>query len=84
MFSTMLKEQGCSCHEGSAGTNSHPGTKVLIGGSCDANVPAPSRDMLWAEFTPDRTEQGSRGSCSHIPARILIRLHKLCSTSTPD
>lgn len=84
MFSSMLKEQGCSCHEGPAGTNSHPGTKVLTGGSCEANVPAPSRDTLRAGFTPDRTEQGSRGSCSHIPARILIPLHKLCSTSTPD
>lgn len=30
------------------------------------------------------TEQGFRASCSPIPAHILIRLHKLCSTSTPD
>lgn len=51
----------------------------------EAKVPAalPGRAAVLDRH-PAGSEQGFRGGCSHIPARILIRLHKLCSTSTPD
>lgn len=52
MFSSMLKEHGCSCHEGPAGTNSYPGRKALTGASCEDNVPAPSRDTLLLDSHP--------------------------------